>query len=53
MTQTRNERLLLAGDGLLFFVIGTFSARYAVALNVHVATHFAGTIGRVWGVLQA
>ena len=38
---------------LLFFVIGTFSARYAIAMNVHVATHFAGAIGRVWGVLGA
>jgi predicted MFS family arabinose efflux permease len=37
----------------LFFVIGTFSARYAIAMNVHVATHFAGSVGRVWGVLQA
>jgi predicted MFS family arabinose efflux permease len=38
---------------LLFFVIGTFSARYAIAMNVHVAAHFAGEIGHVWGVLQA
>ena len=38
---------------VLFFLIGTFSARYAIAMNVHVATHFASTVGRVWGVLQA
>lgn len=38
---------------VLFFVIGTFSARYAIAMNVHVATHFAGAVGRVWGVLGA
>ena len=38
---------------LLFFVIGTFSARYAIAMNMHIATHFAGAIGRVWGVLGA
>nr|WP_295784944.1 MFS transporter [Rhodoferax sp.] len=38
---------------LLFFVIGTFSARYAIAMNVHIAAHFAGAIGRVWGVLGA
>lgn len=37
----------------LFFLIGTFSARYAIAMNVYVAAHFAGSIGRVWGVLQA
>ena len=38
---------------LLFFLIGTFSARYAIAMNVYVAAHFAGSIGTVWGVLQA
>jgi hypothetical protein len=38
---------------LLFFLIGTFSARYVIAMNVHVAAHFAGSIGRFWGVLQA
>lgn len=35
---------------LLFFVIGTFRPRYAIAMNVHVATHFAGSVGRVWGL---
>ena len=38
---------------LLFFVIGTFSARYAIAMNMHIATHFSGAIGRVWGLLGA
>ncbi len=37
----------------LFFVIGTFSARYAIALSVHVAQHHAQSPGRVWGVLQS
>ncbi len=37
----------------LFFVIGTFSARYAIALSVHVAAHHAQSPGRVWGVLQS
>ena len=38
---------------VLFFVIGTFSARYAIALSVHVAAHHAAAIGRTWGVVQA
>lgn len=38
---------------LSFFVIGSFSARYAIALNVHVARHHAASIGHTWGVLQA
>ncbi len=38
---------------LVFFFIGTASARYAIALNVHLATHFAAAIGRVSGLLQA
>ena len=38
---------------LSFFVIGSFSARYAIALNVHVSAHHAASIGHVWGVLQA
>ncbi len=38
---------------LLFFVIGTFSARYAIALTVHVAAHHADSAGRVWGALQS
>jgi len=37
----------------LFFVIGTFSARYAIALSVHVAAHHADSAGRVWGALQS
>lgn len=37
----------------LFFLIGTFSARYAIAMNIHVAAHFSGSIGAAWGVLQA
>ena len=39
--------------GALFFVIGLFSARYAIALSVHVATHHPNTAGHVWGTLQA
>jgi predicted MFS family arabinose efflux permease len=38
---------------LSFFVIGSFSARYAIALSVHVARHHAASIGHTWGVLQA
>ncbi len=38
---------------VLFFLIGTFSARYAIAMNVHISAHFATSIGSVWGVLQA
>ena len=38
---------------VLFFLIGTFSARYAIAMSVHVATHFAHSVGGVWGTLQA
>ncbi len=38
---------------LSFFVIGSFSARYAIALNVHVSRHHAASIGHTWGVLQA
>ena len=38
---------------VLFFAIGTFCARYAIAMNVHVSTHFAHSIGGVWGTLQA
>ena len=38
---------------LVFFVGGTFSARCAIAMNVHVSAHYAACIGRVWGVLQA
>ena len=38
---------------VLFFVIGTFSARYAIALSVHIAAHHAAAIGRAWGVVQA
>lgn len=38
---------------VLFFLIGTFSARYAIAMNVHVASHFANAVGGVWGTLQA
>lgn len=38
---------------VLFFLIGTFSARYAIAMNVHVASHFAHAVGGVWGTIQA
>jgi hypothetical protein len=37
----------------LFFLIGIVSARYAIAMNVHVASHFANSVGAVWGTLQA
>lgn len=36
-----------------FFFVGIASARYAIALNVQLATRFADTIGRASGVLQA
>ncbi len=37
----------------LFFVIGTFSARYSIAMSVHVAAHYSDSIGKVWGFLQS
>ena len=40
--------LLLA---LMFFTIGIFSARLAIAMNVHVATHHAARVGQVWGLV--
>lgn len=36
---------------LMFFIIGIFSARLAIAMNVHVATHHAARVGHVWGVV--
>ena len=36
---------------LMFFTIGIFSARLAIAMNVHVATHHATRAGQVWGVV--
>lgn len=36
-----------------FFLVGMASARYAIALNVHLATRFADTVGRASGVIQA
>jgi len=38
---------------LLFFAIGTVSARYAIALNVYMATHYASAIGSASATLQA
>jgi predicted MFS family arabinose efflux permease len=38
---------------LVFFFIGTASARYAIALNVYLSAHFAAAIGQVSGLLQA
>ena len=38
---------------VLFFLIGTFSARYAIAMNVHVASHFTHAVGGVWGTIHA
>ena len=36
---------------LMFFAIGIFSARLAIAMNVHVAAHHAARVGQVWGVV--
>ena len=36
---------------LMFFTIGIFSARLAIAMNVYVATHHAARVGQVWGVV--
>ena len=36
---------------LMFFAIGIFSARLAIAMNVHVATHHGARAGQVWGVV--
>ncbi len=38
---------------LMFFAIGTVSARFAIALNVYMSSHYASSIGRVSGVVQA
>lgn len=38
---------------LMFFAIGTVSARFAIALNVYMSSHYAASIGRVSGVVQA
>ena len=38
---------------LIFLVGGTVSARFAVALNVYMSTHYAATMGRVSGTVQA
>ena len=38
---------------VVFFLVGTASARYAIALNVFMVTHFAARIGAVSGRLQA
>jgi len=38
---------------LLFFAIGTVSARYAIALNVYMSTHHADAIGSASATLQA
>ncbi len=37
----------------MFFVSGTLSARYAIALNVYMTTHFPTAIGGVSGRVQA
>ncbi len=36
---------------LMFFAIGIFSARLAIAMSVHVATHHGTRVGQVWGVV--
>ena len=38
---------------LIFFAIGTVSARFAIGLNVYMSSHYASSIGRVSGVVQA
>lgn len=38
---------------LMFFAIGTVSARFAIALNVYLSSNYASSIGRVSGVVQA
>jgi MFS transporter, DHA1 family, staphyloferrin B biosynthesis exporter len=51
--------LRLAGAGaaavlpVLFLLIGTVGARFAIALNVYMSTHHAASIGRASGTLQA
>ncbi len=47
---TAHTTLVLA---LMFFAIGTVSARFAIALNVYMSSHYAASIGRVSGVVQA
>lgn len=42
--------VVLAG---FFFVTGTVSARYAIAMNVYLSTHYENSIGTVSGVVQA
>lgn len=37
----------------MFFVSGTLSARYAIALNVYMTTHFPTAIGGVSGRVQS
>ena len=36
-----------------FFLIGTVSARYAIATNVYLSSHYPASIGKVSGALQA
>ncbi len=38
---------------VVFFLIGTASARYAIALNVYMSAHHAASIGKISGTLQA
>ncbi len=38
---------------VLFFLIGTFSARFAISANVYLATHFSGQLGPASGQLQS
>lgn len=38
---------------VLFFLIGTVGARFAIALNVYMSTHHAASIGSASGTLQA
>lgn len=47
---TSNISLVLP---VMFFVIGMFSARFAIALNVYMTAHYAPAIGAVSGTLQA
>ncbi|STR44773.1 MFS transporter [Iodobacter fluviatilis] len=38
---------------VVFFFIGTVSARYAIALNIHMSTHHGHSIGAASGALQS
>jgi len=45
-----NDMLVLPG---LFFLTGMLSARYAIAFNIYLSTHYARAIGAASGLVQA